>query len=93
MCHRYNCENGGPAPEKLTNQIYQNTTKISEYYIADESLKVDIDKLGRSTFLVQHKDSGKFGEFTVEVSPSRLKLSQAACRSLVPPAVDPSLSR
>ncbi|EIE27230.1 putative Phosphoglucomutase, cytoplasmic 2 [Coccomyxa subellipsoidea C-169] len=64
---KYNCENGGPAPEKLTNQIYQNTTKISEYYIADESLKVDIDKLGRSTFLVQHKDSGKFGEFTVEV--------------------------
>lgn len=64
---RYNCENGGPAPEKLTNQIYQNTTKISEYYIADESLKVDIEKLGTSTFLVQHKDSGKFGQFIVEV--------------------------
>lgn len=65
---RYNCENGGPAPEKLTNQIYQNTTKISQYFIADESLKVDIEKLGTSTFLVQHKDSGKFGQFIVEVS-------------------------
>ncbi len=65
---RYNCENGGPAPEKLTNQIYQNTTKISQYFVADEALKVDLEKLGTSTFLVQHKDSGKFGQFTVEVS-------------------------
>jgi len=23
---KYNCENGGPAPEKLTNAIYKNTT-------------------------------------------------------------------
>jgi phosphoglucomutase len=68
MCNcRYNCENGGPAPEKLTNQIYQNTTKIAQYYIADDSLKVDLDRLGATHFLVQHKDSVKFGQFTVEV--------------------------
>lgn len=39
LLHRYNCDNGGPAPEKLTNAIYQNTTKIKEYWIADESLQ------------------------------------------------------
>ena len=26
---KYNCENGGPAPEKLTNAIYENTTNIT----------------------------------------------------------------
>ena len=39
LLRRYNCDNGGPAPEKLTNAIYQNTTKIKEYWIADESLQ------------------------------------------------------
>ena len=39
LLHRYNCDNGGPAPEKLTNAIHQNTTKIKEYWIADESLQ------------------------------------------------------
>jgi phosphoglucomutase len=27
---KYNCENGGPAPERLTNAIYANTTTITE---------------------------------------------------------------
>ena len=67
MC-RYNCDNGGPAPEKLTNAIYQNTTQIKVYWIADESLQVDLDKLGRTQFMVQHQD-GKFGHFAIEVGP------------------------
>ena len=33
---KYNCENGGPALESLTNQIYKNTTTISEYYFAED---------------------------------------------------------
>ena len=63
---RYNCDNGGPAPEKLTNAIYQNTTQIKEYWIAEEALQVDLDKLGRTQFMVQHQD-GKFGHFAIEV--------------------------
>lgn len=31
---KYNCSNGGPAPEKVTNAIYENSTKICEYKIA-----------------------------------------------------------
>jgi phosphoglucomutase len=32
---KYNCENGGPAPESLTNKIYDNTKTISAYYTAE----------------------------------------------------------
>src|SRR5574343_1578915 len=31
---KYNANNGGPAPEKLTDTLYQNTQSISEYKIA-----------------------------------------------------------
>lgn len=31
---KYNCENGGPAPEGLTNSIYKYTTTISELKFA-----------------------------------------------------------
>ncbi len=32
---KYNIANGGPAPEKVTGLIYQNTQEISRYLIAD----------------------------------------------------------
>jgi phosphoglucomutase len=64
---RYNTKNGGPAPEKLTDEVYENTKKISKYHIAGEALTVDIAKLGSSKFLVQHAHTGKFGNFVVEV--------------------------
>lgn len=32
---KYNCENGGPAPESLTDKIYNNTKSISEYLTTD----------------------------------------------------------
>ena len=66
---RYNCENGGPAPEKLTNAIYANTGKLSQYYIAAEELPVDLSKPGSATFLVQHHATGKFGNFVVQARP------------------------
>lgn len=31
---KYNMENGGPAPEGITNKIYEYTTTIKEYLIA-----------------------------------------------------------
>ena len=73
---KYNCDNGGPAPEKLTNAIYANTTKIAQYFIADAALAVDLDKLGATHFMVQHREGGgaKLGPFTVEV---RLELVQS----------------
>lgn len=32
---KFNCENGGPAPEEVTNRIYQLTTKIESYQQMD----------------------------------------------------------
>ncbi|MDR7222567.1 alpha-D-glucose phosphate-specific phosphoglucomutase [Aminobacter aminovorans] len=42
---KYNAENGGPAPEKMTDAIYARSKVISAYKIADVGA-VDLDKLG-----------------------------------------------
>lgn len=41
---KYNAENGGPAPEKLTDAIFAKSMAISEYRIADIA-KIDIDTI------------------------------------------------
>ncbi len=41
---KYNAENGGPAPEKLTDAIFERTKKISRYKIADFD-PIDIDTI------------------------------------------------
>lgn len=46
---KYNMENGGPAPEGVTNKIYDVTTKINEYYVVDGP-DVDISKVGSTSF-------------------------------------------
>ncbi|KAL0584753.1 hypothetical protein ABG067_005491 [Albugo candida] len=47
---KYNCENGGPAPEKLTNEIYNNTKTIQSFKIAKDFPNVDISKIGKTCF-------------------------------------------
>ncbi len=41
---KFNGENGGPAPEKLTDLIYQQTISIEQYFII-ESDDINLDKL------------------------------------------------
>ena len=53
----------GPAPEGITNKIYEITQKITEYKIVP-NLKVDITQMGKST----HKIAG--ATLTVEVIDS-----------------------
>ncbi len=45
---KYNAGNGGPAPEKITNAIFQQTQKITDYAIvkADD---IDLSQLGETT--------------------------------------------
>ncbi|CAJ1951980.1 unnamed protein product [Cylindrotheca closterium] len=43
---KYNCENGGPAPDILTNTIYENTTKIYKYFICPEFPSIDLSECG-----------------------------------------------
>lgn len=46
---KYNCENGGPAPEKLTDAIFANTTTIKEYKICNNFPAIDINSPGSTT--------------------------------------------
>ncbi len=52
---KYNIGNGGPAPEKITDAIFANTQKISQYRI--ERGNVDLSKIG----------TAKLGNMTVQV--------------------------
>ena len=42
---KYNVSNGGPAPEKFTDALYQNTKTISEYHLAEID-DVNLDQIG-----------------------------------------------
>lgn len=66
LVFRYNTENGGPALEKLTNAIHEGTTKIKQYYIANDDLSVNYSKTGTTQYLVQIHGSSKFRPFTVQ---------------------------
>ena len=41
---KYNCENGGPAPEKVTNLIFENTKAIKEYKLCESLPAIDLEK-------------------------------------------------
>ncbi|XP_075980265.1 phosphoglucose mutase 1 [Anticarsia gemmatalis] len=60
---KFNCANGGPAPDATTNQIYAITTTIKQYKIVPD-INCDITKIGVSNF-----DVGG-NKFTVEVIDS-----------------------
>jgi len=42
---KYNIGNGGPAPEKITDAIYEHTRNLSSYRISDAG-PVDLDRIG-----------------------------------------------
>ncbi|XP_068662283.1 phosphoglucomutase, cytoplasmic 2 isoform X2 [Aristolochia californica] len=58
---KYNMENGGPAPEGITDKIYENTKTIKEYFIAEDLPDVDISVIGVTSF------GGHEGPFDVDV--------------------------
>lgn len=43
---KYNVANGGPAPQYITDEIYQQSLKIQEYFLVG-SEDVDLDSLGK----------------------------------------------
>ncbi len=55
---KYNISNGGPAPEKITDEVFAKSKVIASYKIADLA-EVDVDSLGESLF--------NDGKFTVQV--------------------------
>ncbi|XP_010427858.1 PREDICTED: probable phosphoglucomutase, cytoplasmic 2 isoform X1 [Camelina sativa] len=61
---KYNMENGGQAPESVTDMIYENTKTIKKYPIAEDLPRVDISAIGITSF------EGLEGKFDVEVFDS-----------------------
>lgn len=49
---KFNTSNGGPAPDGVTNKIYELSTGIKEYFIVPE-LKCDIKTIGTQQFDVR----------------------------------------
>ena len=43
---KYNGENGGPAPEKVTDLVHEFTTKLTEYKLCPTIPDVDLTKMG-----------------------------------------------
>ncbi|XP_023167159.1 phosphoglucomutase [Drosophila hydei] len=60
---KFNCENGGPAPDAFTNNIYQLSTGIKAYKLVP-ALQIDISKVGVSNYDIGGK------HFVVEVIDS-----------------------
>lgn len=59
---KYNIGNGGPAPEKITDEVFAKSKVISQYKIAELPL-VDINTIGKTEF--PGLNSGEI--FTVEI--------------------------
>ena len=57
---KYNGANGGPAPEKITDQIFTETCAITHYNICEDIPEIDLNTIGKHSF----------GEFSVEVIDS-----------------------
>jgi len=57
---KFNCANGGPAPDAFTNKIFENTMTINKYFICPD-LQCDFNTVGTYEFMVEGNP------FTVEV--------------------------
>ncbi|XP_068095427.1 phosphoglucomutase-1 isoform X1 [Hyperolius riggenbachi] len=62
---KFNTSNGGPAPEGITDKIFQLSKTIEEYAICPD-LKVDLSTIGKQQFDLENK----FKPFTVEIVDS-----------------------
>lgn len=60
---KFNCENGGPAPDHVTDKIYKLSTEIAQYKIVD-GLNIDLSKVGVNQYTVNGTP------FTVEIIDS-----------------------
>nr|XP_033771868.1 phosphoglucomutase-1 [Geotrypetes seraphini] len=59
---KFNISNGGPAPEAITDKIFQISKTIEEYAICPD-LKVDLSTIGKQQFDLENK----FKPFIVEI--------------------------
>ncbi|KAF7244474.1 Phosphoglucomutase-1 [Varanus komodoensis] len=68
---KFNISNGGPAPEGITDKIFQISKTIEEYAICPD-LNVDLNTIGKQQFDLENK----FKPFTGKVGVARIKWSR-----------------
>ncbi|VDN97207.1 unnamed protein product [Rodentolepis nana] len=56
---KYNIENGGPATETITNEIYEITKSISEYHTLESPIPIDLSKQGTSEYALSNGNTFK----------------------------------
>ncbi|KAL3091545.1 hypothetical protein niasHS_005100 [Heterodera schachtii] len=61
---KFNCENGGPAPDNVTERIYQLSTNIAEFRICP-NLDIDFGQIGTTMATIEG-----VGQFVVQVIDS-----------------------
>ncbi len=59
---KYNIDNGGPAPEDITNEIYEITTKIKEIHTLNHPIPMDLSKIGTTDYKL---NNGKTFKVTI----------------------------
>ncbi len=47
---KYNLANGGPAPEPVTNKMWEHSKEISEYKIINDLPEIDLSTIGTETY-------------------------------------------
>jgi phosphoglucomutase len=70
---KYNCENGGPAPDALTDAMYLNTTTMKEFKMCTEFPSIDISTVG-STTIVSADGSEEVTVEVIDTTESSVKL-------------------
>eukprot|EP00550_Attheya_septentrionalis_P006652 CAMPEP_0198294146 /NCGR_PEP_ID=MMETSP1449-20131203/21071_1 /TAXON_ID=420275 /ORGANISM="Attheya septentrionalis, Strain CCMP2084" /LENGTH=1060 /DNA_ID=CAMNT_0043994017 /DNA_START=92 /DNA_END=3274 /DNA_ORIENTATION=+ len=70
---KYNVENGGPAVEKLTDAIYENTTTIKNYKICSNFPTVDIATVG-STMVTSDDGSAEVNVDVISATETHVNL-------------------
>lgn len=66
---KYNCANGGPAPEKLTDSIYSHTRKITSVDSCESFPRIDISKCGTHEIVSSDGSQSVFVEVISPVKP------------------------
>ncbi|CAH8539738.1 unnamed protein product [Schistosoma margrebowiei] len=51
---KYNCGNGGPAPEKLTDAIFAQSEKLTSYKTVKEPLNIQLDCIGSTKYTLSN---------------------------------------
>ncbi|XP_018644498.1 phosphoglucomutase, putative [Schistosoma mansoni] len=51
---KYNCGNGGPAPEKLTDAIFAQSEKLTSYKTVKEPLNIQLNRIGSKKYTLSN---------------------------------------